>query len=75
MAQIILIKYLLFVFIYTHNRHMKTNKPNSNDLYKKYRALGHTQTEANRKAIQEIIDWGVQNGHLESAWATKKASK
>lgn len=49
--------------------------PNSNDLYHKYRKQGFTQHEANRRAIQDMIDWGVANGKLDSEWATRKPAK
>lgn len=46
--------------------------PNSNDLYKAYRAQGFTQHEANRRAIQDMINYGVASGKLQSEWADKK---
>lgn len=49
--------------------------PNSNDLYKAYRAQGFTQHEANRRAIQDMINYGVANGKLASEWATTKRKK
>lgn len=49
----------------------QTTRPNTQALYEKYRAEGYSQKDANAKAIQDVINWGVANGHLDSKWATK----
>lgn len=49
-----------------------TPKPDTQKLYEQYRAQGLSQKDANAKAIQDVINWGVANGHLQSKWATKK---
>ena len=44
-----------------------TTKPNN---YEMYRQQGFTQSQAFRMNTQDVIDWGVSQGVLESAWAT-----
>lgn len=49
----------------------ENTRPNTADLYRQYREQGYSQQEANSRAIQDVINWGVANGHLDSKWATK----
>lgn len=48
-----------------------TPKPNTQERYEYYRSQGFSQKDANAKAIQDVINWGVANGHLDSKWAKK----
>lgn len=43
----------------------QTTKP---DNYQAYREQGFTQSEAFRMNLQDVINWGIANGHLESKW-------
>ena len=49
------------------NKNTTTTKP---DNYAKYREQGFTQAQAFKMNTQDVIDWGVSNGHLQSVWAT-----
>jgi hypothetical protein len=55
----------------TYNQHMKNNQTPKPDNYQKYREEGMTQAQAFRKNLQDIINWGIEQGHLESTYGTK----
>lgn len=66
---------LAFVVICGYGIGMETNptttKPDTQKLYAEYRAQGFNQKEANAKAIQDVINWGIANGFLQSNWGSK----
>jgi hypothetical protein len=48
---------------------VETNETNKKpDNYRAYREQGFTESQAFRMNVQDVINWGIANGHIESKW-------
>lgn len=46
----------------------ETEQNTKPDNYRAYREQGFTESQAFRMNLQDVINWGIANGHLESKW-------